>query len=756
MCGSTLAGRGRGSRERRGRVTVGSGPDVLVPLGYDVLTFLVATVAVVPICKQLRVSPILGFLGAGFVLQQFGLFREFQEIEKLSELGVLFLLFEMGLELSSDRLKALAKYAFGLGTLQMVLTTLFFCACALPAGNGVVTHFLEAVAGAPHSLVAIRTTDEAVVIGAALSLSSSAFVLQLLTERGELPTRYGAATLGILLLQDIAVVPLLVLLPLVEQNGGLNAISSGGGTVLAQVAPEAAKSLLGLGVIVLIGRYLVRYIFAVVASARSNEAFVALCLLAVTGTSFATQSLGFSDTLGAFLAGVLLAETQFRTQIEADLRPIRGILLGLFFVSTGRSIDVELLIQYFPVAMGLLAGLLGIKFAVIASTGPLVGLTRAESVRTGLLLSQGGEFAFVLLSLATNLKILPENLDTLLTSVLVLSLALTPALADVGRWAYDEINRKEEAERLKRGGDAIDVEANGKADVQAATEGTSIPPIVLVGFGHVGQVVQNMATTQLSSLQQHPVIAFDTNPVRVQAAKDLGYNVVFGDGSRPDVLRAAGIDDPAAIVVCRSEIEADNVPAVARLRNAFPATILIARASTLRDLVRLREAGADEAVSMTSEGAMDMGECVLRMVHEANMTEVAYLRNAIKTSMISQAQEAFGGEARLEAQERRPWEKGGDKKKMLDIGTTRVEPPPTAVNGPAGAAGTPAAGRSAIVFDRRNPDQLLTGAAKAAAEARMATKERAEGQRSETETRYRGRKEKNPELGSLDEDLEAF
>ncbi|CAI7809203.1 unnamed protein product, partial [Closterium sp. NIES-54] len=243
--------------------------------------------------------------------------------------------------------------------------------------------------------VNIRSVDEALVIGAALSLSSSAFVLQLLSEKGELATRVGSATLGILLLQDIAVVPLLVILPILESGDFTD------DSLFPLLAAAGLKSLLGLGVLLYMGRLFLRRFFEFVAESRSTEAFVALCLLTVTGTSLITSKLGFSDSLGAFLAGALLAETNYRTQVEADIRPFRGLLLGLFFVTTGTSIDLSLLAAEWPNILLLLSGLIAIKTAIITALGPRVGLSLPESIRTGLLLSQGGEFAFVVFALAS-------------------------------------------------------------------------------------------------------------------------------------------------------------------------------------------------------------------------------------------------------------------------------------------------------------------------------------------------------------------
>eukprot|EP00879_Flechtneria_rotunda_P030712 GHRR01033383.1.p1 GENE.GHRR01033383.1~~GHRR01033383.1.p1 ORF type:complete len:471 (+),score=170.75 GHRR01033383.1:295-1707(+) len=340
-------------------------------------------------------------------------------------------------------LQALAKYAFGMGSLQVILSTLLFTAVALPAGFGLGTWFLEHVCGAPPSLVSIRTVDEAVVIAAALSMSSSAFVLQLLSERGEAPTRVGSATLGILLFQDIAVVPFLVLLPLIESNGGMEGASAD--TLLQMLGPTALTSVAGLAALLVGGRTVLRRIFEMVAESRSNEAFVALCLLTVGGSSLLTKQLGLSDTLGAFIAGVLLAETSFRTQVEADIRPFRGLLIGLFFMSVGGSINMGVLRENYDVILWMLAGLVSLKAAVNTALGPLFGLSKSESIRTGFLLSQGGEFAFVLLSLACQLKLLPEELNQILIITVVFSMALTPALAEVGSKLAEVVEQMDES-----------------------------------------------------------------------------------------------------------------------------------------------------------------------------------------------------------------------------------------------------------------------------------------------------------------------
>ncbi|KAI7730402.1 hypothetical protein M8C21_025347, partial [Ambrosia artemisiifolia] len=563
-------------------VDVAGAIEVINDLGLDTLTFLAVTVLVVPAFKFVKASPILGFFFAGVVLNQFGLIRNLTDVKVLSEWGILFLLFEMGLELSFARLKALAKFAFGMGLTQVILSTLAFTAFELPPNGAIGTRILEFLFHSRPDLVNIRSIDEAIVIGAALSLSSSAFVLQLLAEKGELPTRFGSATLGILLLQDIAVVPLLVILPVLESQSLVQE------SILPMLVKESLKALGGLGLLSLGGKFLLRRVFEVVAEARSSEAFVALCLLTVAGTSLITQKLGFSDTLGAFLAGALLAETNFRTQIEADIRPFRGLLLGLFFVTTGTSIDMQLLFREWPNVLSLLAGLIVIKTLIITAIGPRVGLSLQESVRIGLLLSQGGEFGFVVFSLANRLGVLPLELNKLLIIVVVLSMALTPVLNDLGRKAADFI------------GENVD-EEDKPAEV---ANFDAADPVVILGYGQMSQVLANFLSTPLANGIDGdagwPFVVFDLDPSVVKASSKLGFPILYGDGSRAAVLQSAGISSPKAVMVMY-EGRQRGVEAVERIRLAFPAVPIYARAQDIPHLLDLKEAGATDAILENAE-----------------------------------------------------------------------------------------------------------------------------------------------------------
>ncbi|KAL3002598.1 hypothetical protein AAZX31_08G062800 [Glycine max] len=597
--------------------------EVIHDLGLDTLTFLAVTVLIVPTFKSIKASPILGFFCAGVVLNQFGLIRNLTDVKALSEWGILFLLFEMGLELSLARLKALAKYAFGMGLTQVVLSTLAFTAFELPPNGAVGTKILEFLFHSRPDLVNIRSVDEAVVIGAALSLSSSAFVLQLLAERGELPTRFGSATLGILLLQDLAVVPLLVILPILESQNITE------GSIWPMLAQESLKALGGLGLLSLGAKYILRRVFEVVADTRSSEAFVALCLLTVAGTSLVTQNLGFSDTLGAFLAGAILAETNFRTQIEADIRPFRGLLLGLFFLTTGTSIDMQLLLREWPNVLSLLGGLIVIKTLIITAIGPRVGLTLKESVRIGLLLSQGGEFGFVVFSLANRLGVLPLELNKLLIIVVVLSMALTPFLNEAGRRAASFIEEN------------FDPENN----VSETVNFNISEPVVILGFGQMGQVLANFLSNPLASGGDSdevgwPYVAFDLDPSVVKAARKIGFPVLYGDGSRPDVLHSAGVSSPKAFMIMYTG-KKKTIEAVQRLKLNFPAIPIYARARDLKHLLDLKKAGATDAILENAETSLHLGSKLLKGLGVMS-DDVAFLSQLIRDSMELQAQEGIG------------------------------------------------------------------------------------------------------------------
>jgi Kef-type K+ transport system membrane component KefB/voltage-gated potassium channel Kch len=614
-------------------------------LGNDLLIFLFATIGIVPLFKWLDASPVLGFLAAGLVMGPAGLrlFSDLSDMEELAEFGVLFLLFEQGLELTVERLRSLSKYAFGMGTAQVLLCTGAFF--VFPFLGGV--QFLEFFVRAEPSVVDITRLDEAVVIGAALSLSSSAFVLKILQEKNQLSTKFGSAALGVLLMQDIAVVPLLVLLPIIENN-------SGGAIPLSEQAAilgaTIAKAIVGLGGILVVGGAIVRFLFSIVAKSRSSETFVALCLLVCTGIGALTDSLGLSSTLGAFVAGTLLAESNYRTQIETDIKPFKGLLLGLFFLTTGASVDPYVIQQQWPTVLALLTGLVTFKTIIISILGPFFGLSRAESVRTGLLLSGGGEFAFVVLTLADKLNVLPDQLAKMLVGVVVLSMALTPYLSMLGDKVAEVIQEQDNKETFQnalasgtamsassiRDSDSADSASREleRAEGEDVSVGSSEPAgepdtIVVCGYGTVGETVvrfltspqvqgilegvggvgagngvENVGDVGNGALRKSRLkyLAFDLDPTLVMQGYKNGYRILYGDGSQPQVLATAGVSAPKAFVVTYAEPE-EAFKAVERLRSAFPTVPIVARASTSSEYYHLMEAGAAFVVSDEREAS---------------------------------------------------------------------------------------------------------------------------------------------------------
>jgi len=595
----------------------------LDPLGNDLLIFLFTTIGIVPLFKWLEASPVLGFLSAGLVMGPagLGLFEDLSDMEALAEFGVLFLLFEQGLELTVERLQSLSKYAFGMGTAQVLLCTIAFF--AFPFLGGV--QFLEFFVGSDANVVDITRIDESLVIGAALSLSSSAFVLKILQEKGQLSTKFGSAALGILLMQDIAVVPLLVLLPIIESNdSGVLSLTD----QIALLGATVAKAVLGLGGILVIGGAIVRSLFAIVARSQSSETFVALCLLVAVGIGALTDSLGLSSTLGAFVAGTLLAESNYRTQIETDIKPFKGLLLGLFFLTTGASVDPYVIQEQWPTVFALLFGLLAFKTAIITALGPIFDLTKAESVRTGLLLSGGGEFAFVVLTLADKLRVIPDQLAKILVGVVVLSMALTPYLSILGdqlavfiqdyenKQAYqnallnselgsNEFNTDNSRSSTSISGsidsnvisynenndnniydDSLKIKPEQQQQQQLSVNnhssghGSSISDAIIVcGYGAIGDTIVRFLTSPKLKEQMGSSInymAFDLDPTLVINGYKNGYRILYGDGSQPLVLETAGISSPKAFVVTYGDSEA-SFKAVERLRQAFPFIPIIAR-----------------------------------------------------------------------------------------------------------------------------------------------------------------------------------
>jgi len=530
---------------------------------HDVLIILAAAVLVVPLFNRLRSSPVLGYLVAGMLIgpSGLGIVSDISGVTLLAHFGVVFLLFTIGLELSIERLKAIRSHVFGLGTLQVVVTAGLFWLAARWLG---------------------QPRETAVILAGGLALSSTAIVLQILVERGELPTRHGRVSFAILLLQDLAVVPLLTLVPLLAAHD----------TRLAGALGLAALKAVGaLIVILIVGRLILRPAFRVVASAKSPELFTGVTLLVVLGVSYVTEIAGLSMALGAFLAGLLIAETEYRHQVEGDIEPFRGILLALFFMTIGMSIDLLLIRENVVVVMMLVTALVAGKAIVMTALCRAFGFPMAVSTHVGLSLGQGGEFAFVLFSLAMALGVMPMETGQMMLAVVALSMALTPFLMTAGRHLAVALTPKIGVAELRRTEeDARDFKGH----------------VIIAGFGRVGQTV-----ARLLEAQRLPYMAFDLEPSRITEGRARGLPIYYGDASRVEVLKAAGINRARAVVVTLDQpLAAER--AVAAIKRLCPMLDIHARARDHEHQIHLQEAGATHVVPEMTEGSLQLAGTLLK------------------------------------------------------------------------------------------------------------------------------------------------
>jgi len=431
-------------------------------LGSDIFTFLAASVLVVPLSRYLNVTPVLGFLALGCAIGPYGLgfFSNSEADLQLGDFGIVFLLFIEGLQLSPDRLQKLGGF-FQLGLAQFLLTIATLTAANLYLGPQIL-ETAERFIRLDDNIVRLILTSPVVAftLAGAGALSSSAFVLPVLKQKGWEDRADGTAALAVLLLQDIAVAPLLVILPLIAGSG-------------PQSGPELgillAKGTFGFGAVLAVGSVVLRQIFNVVAATRSSETFVAAALLVAVGMGAAAQELGLSTTTGAFAAGVLLAGSQYRQQIEADIKPFEGILLGIFFMTAGANLDPGLCIAEWPTLLSGIIAFLAAKLGLIFALGAFAfGLSRAEAIRIALLLAGGGEFAFVVFKLAETLGLLEPKLSNLLTASVILSMSLTPLLGELAEYVGEQVERIDAGQESRAQADAlfavIDADGNGSIE----------------------------------------------------------------------------------------------------------------------------------------------------------------------------------------------------------------------------------------------------------------------------------------------------
>jgi glutathione-regulated potassium-efflux system ancillary protein KefC/glutathione-regulated potassium-efflux system protein KefB len=521
--------------------------------------FLAAAVVFVPLFRHFKMGAVLGYLAAGVVIGPTGLgiIREVESIMHLAELGIVMLLFVIGLELQPSRLWVLRRSVFGLGAAQVIVTAALFTAVGIGFGLALST---------------------AIVIGLALAMSSTAFVLQTLAERGELTTRKGRSSFAILLFQDIAVIPILALIPLLGEGEDIPA-----GTEAWLAAGEAIAVI---AAIVFGGRYLLRPFFRAIAASGIKEIFTAAALLVVIGTALGVYSVGLSMSLGAFLAGMLLADSEYRHELEADIEPFKGLLLGLFFISVGMAADLGLLVSEPGLIAAMVIGLILIKAVALFAVVRFAGGDNRSAISVAATLSQGGEFAFVIFAIAIGAGIIDSALVNSLIIAVIISMALTPLAMTID----DRMGRRKR-QKAEEQFDEIEAEES---------------KIIIAGFGRVGQMVARTLAARGIGFT-----ALDISPEQIEVVRRFGNNkAYYGDASRLDMLHAARAQEAKILVLAIDDIEA-SVHTAETVRKHFPKLKILARARNRFHAYRLMDIGVEYIMRETLASSLELAEKVL-------------------------------------------------------------------------------------------------------------------------------------------------
>ena len=544
------------------------------PFLTEIILFLALSGLLIPLLSRLRVNPVLGFLAVGVLLGPYGLaslagtwpllswlsFVRPEDVDFLAELGVIFLMFMIGLEMSVERLWSMRRLVFGLGGLQVALSAAAIGGLAIGFGNGV---------------------EAAVILGVVLAFSSTAIVMQLLIQRRELGTPLGQSTFAILLFQDLAVVPLLVLISILGA-------AAGEGSFASLLGSAMVKGVLTVVLIYLVGRRIVRPLFHQIAVDKQPDTFTALTLLTTLGVAALTWYAGLSMALGALLAGLIIAETEFRHEVEITIEPFKGLLMGLFFMSVGMGIDLRALLAeplWIPLSV---VGLLAMKAAIIFVLLRVFGLSWGRAAEGGLLLGQGGEFAFIVIGMALGLGLLERQVGQFMLIVVGVSMLAAPVVARLGQSLGDAIDRRaappapEDAELGELGGH-----------------------VIIAGYGRVGQMVGQMLAEQGVAF-----VAIENDAHLIAHERKAGVPLVFGDASRPELLRKLRIEQARAVVLTMDHTAA-AIHAVHAIRRLVPMMRIIARARDEKHALLLREAGAAVVVPETLESSLKLTGSVL-------------------------------------------------------------------------------------------------------------------------------------------------
>ncbi len=540
------------------------------------LLYLLAAVLGVVACRSLKLPPMLGYLAVGVVIgpHALALSQNAEGVRHLGEFGVVFLMFVIGLEFNLPKLRSMRRHVFGLGLLQVVLTIVLATLGSL---------FLASIA----PMLWQMPWQTALALSGAMAMSSTAIVVKLLSERLELDSEHGKRVMGVLLFQDLAVVPLLVVIP---------ALGSPADQLFTALAVAGLKATLLVGLLLTGGQRVMRWWLTIVARRKSEELFVLNLLLVTLALSWLTELAGLSLALGAFIAGMLISETEFKHQVETDIRPFHDVLLGLFFISVGMLLDWRIVLERWPLVLLLATLPVLFKLALITGLARALGATTGVSLRTGLYLAQGGEFGFVLLMLANQSALLPPNLLNPILASIVLSMLATPFII---MYSNAIVMRLVSSDWLQQ---SLQMTSIARKSINTSKH------VIICGYGRCGQNLGH-----LLEAEGIPYIALDLDPDRVRQAAAAGDSVVFGDAVRLQSLMAAGLARASAVVVTYLDT-ASALKVLANIRAHAPTVPVIVRTVDDHDLEKLQAAGATEVVPEAIEGSLMLASHALALV----------------------------------------------------------------------------------------------------------------------------------------------
>jgi len=528
----------------------------------DIITLLVASIVVVVIFRQIGLSPALGYLIAGAIIGPFGMqyVQSTQSTKSIAELGIVFMLFAIGLELTFARLSTIRKYVFGFGTLQIVLT------------SSVITYICYYFFKIP--------IEGAIIISCALAMSSTAIVMQVIAENGEQSTRVGRLSFSILLMQDLAVIPILVLLPLLSK-ANLNVFNALGGALF--------NAIIALLIIFPVGSLLLKPFFRIIAHTQNEVLFLSFTLLIVLGSALLCHKLGLSFALGAFIAGLMVAETEYRYRVEEEILSLKSLLMGLFFMTIGMSFDTNLLLEALLQIIEITFGLIALKAFIIIILCRIFRFPLAPAIHTGLLLSQGGEFSFVVLLVAVQEKLIDDQLSQILMTAITFSMALTPLLAIIGRKIKGQIYIKEilRDNKLKR--EIGDISKH----------------VIIIGFSKVSRIIAYILRKRKINY-----LILENNHRVVRIEKKNGFNIYYGDPMNIEILNYIGTPKAESVIIGLDD-EIACIKITRFIHQNFPTVAVITKSETFNNADRFKKVGASYVVSKNLETGLQLSQAAL-------------------------------------------------------------------------------------------------------------------------------------------------